>query len=172
MSFQETEIDLSRFRVRYSPQISNEFAELIFEFFIVFSRFEYTLKHTGYLIIDDKNRVFPDWVTFCNKFGDQFQINNNELLTDAVIYYLTKPTKIEIFEEGQFKWGNNIRGNGESDFAWLLRSIRYTRNNLFHGGKFPIKPVRDPKLLYFGIVILYECLELNDELLRVFNAPF
>jgi hypothetical protein len=168
---QATIYDITKLRVRYSPKIPSEIAELIFEFFIVFSRFEFTLKKVGHLSTGSRDRVSPNWDTFCNKYQAKFNKDKTPLLTEAVNYYLSKPTKIQAHREGKFEWLDNTKSLNESEFAWLIRSIKYTRNNLFHGGKFPISPVRDKKLLYYGLVILYACLELDEELFRVFNAP-
>ena len=56
------------------------------------------------------------------------------------------------------------------ELTWLLLMVRTVRNNLFHGGKFPLIPVsepsRDSTLLHHSITILAACLPLE----RTFNS--
>jgi len=55
---------------------------------------------------------------------------------------------------------------------WLLRMIRCTRNNLFHGGKFLLIPISDPsrnrELLIHSMEILKTCLAFDSEVNRWF----
>jgi len=55
----------------------------------------------------------------------------------------------------------------------LLGCIRIVRNNLFHGGKFPLAPVqepaRNPLLLHHALVIIYACLPLDAEVNAYFS---
>ena len=162
-------VDLDPYREKYRSAIPQEYADLIIEYFIVFSRFEYALKQTGFHN-GSETHLEPDWDKFCNTFKEKFQPQKSETLTEAVNYYHDKPTKIQIFKDGQLQWRENSRGDGEDQFTWLMRTVRYTRNNLFHGGKFPYMPIRDTNLLTYGLMILYECLELDAELSRAFKS--
>lgn len=168
MEIEVSDSVLAPYREMYYPHIQQEFVNLIVEFFIVFSRFEYTLKQTGYHNRSEE-RVEPNWDSFCNDYKENFQPNKSRVLSSAVKYYRTKPTMIQIFMNNQLDWRKSKRGDGEHNFAWLMRIVRYTRNNLFHGGKFPYDPKRDTKLLTYGLVILYECLELDDKLFEAFH---
>ncbi len=61
-------------------------------------------------------------------------------------------------------WENLERREGQTDIGWLLVIVRTVRNNLFHGGKYPVpsghirEPARDPKLLNCGLTVLETCL--------------
>jgi hypothetical protein len=50
--------------------------------------------------------------------------------------------------------------------------VRTVRNNLFHGGKSPSRPIsepaRDQRLLESSLVVLHECLALNESLCGAF----
>ena len=58
--------------------------------------------------------------------------------------------------------------SGESEADFVVRCVKRIRNNLFHGGKFPIPtgpvsaPERDTELLEHGLVILHALLELDE----------
>ena len=42
------------------------------EFFVVFSRFEYGLKQTGFVGGDDR-RIYPDWDCFARRYEEKFR---------------------------------------------------------------------------------------------------
>ena len=50
--------------------------ELVLRFFFLFSRFEYTLKRTGYL--KKKHKAEADWDAYCNQLRGMFA-NLNDL---------------------------------------------------------------------------------------------
>ena len=71
--------------------------------------------------------------------------------------------------DGNLGWCKNEKRKKERQIEWVLRSIAITRNNLFHGGKFPFDQVRDTKLLYYGLIILYACLDADEEFSDIFS---
>jgi len=170
MTNQDTLIDYNKLKIRYFPSVDKKSARFIFDFFMVFSRFEFALKKIGYYKTYSNNRVSPDWNSFAKDYENIFNPNKSEELFQAVSYYLSHPPWIQVLNDDKLEWRENTRKYNESDFAWIIRSIRVTRNNLFHGGKFPWLQYHDKKLLYYGLVILYECLELNEGLFQVFNT--
>ena len=157
-------------RLRYAPEIERQDADIIFEFFIVYSRFEYALKLVGYRN-SDSGYLKPDWEAFINSTQEKFTPNHLPELSEAFQYYLEHPPRIQILCTGRLDWRPNRRRENESDYAWVIRSVGIVRNNLFHGGKFPYDAIRDTILLSFGLIILYHCLELDDEVFKAFNYP-
>lgn len=152
----------------YYNQLESYEVELIFDFFIVYSRIEFTLKKIGIRKVGDDNRVFPNWKKYCNLIGERFNKNRTSQLCRAYDYYLTQPPMIQVVRNDALDWMPNERGGNESEFAWVIRSIGIVRNNLFHGGKFPLDQARDTDLLGYGLAILYECLELDNYVNEVF----
>jgi hypothetical protein len=153
---------------RYFHQLNPDDAVLIFDFFIVFSRFEFALKRAGYFRGDDNN-VIPDWDLFSNTFSNIYDNAASPDFQEACEYYTEHPPQKQVVQDGKIIWKKNEQGSGESELHWILRSIRIVRNNLFHGGKFPFDIVRDTNLLYYGLVILQECLKFDRNLERTFT---
>lgn len=153
---------------RYFIELDPEDARLIFEFFMVFSRFEFALKRSGYFR-GDSSRAVPDWDKFCIAFQDRYYTTITPEFQQACEYYTTYPPKKQVVQDNQVVWKENVQGNNESEFAWIIRSIRAVRNNLFHGGKFPYDQVRDNTLLFQGLVILHEIMSYDKNLERKFT---
>ena len=168
MKDQRTQIAPIKVRLRYAPEIYREDTELIFEFFMVYSRFEFALKQTGYRRIAKDEHVEPNWYEFSSKFQEKFNPDKSPELHQAFDYYLSNPPKIQVVENDKLSWKKNYKRENDTDFTWIIRSIGIVRNNLFHGGKFPWDQVRDIALLSNGLIILYECLDLDETLFSIF----
>lgn len=145
----------------------------IFNFLLCYSRFEYALKRAGYCT-QMENGIKVNWEQFLKEIREDFKPNQNPDLKDAVEYLLSKPTKAQV-----------INDNGSLDFIEhpstqegpkdlrVFNSIRIARNNLFHGGKFPIGQKmdvgRDERLLQSSLIVLEEFLELDENVNHYFN---
>ncbi len=74
----------------------------------------------------------------------------------------------QVVKEGTLKWEKTTKGCGEHDENYILRLVRSVRNNLFHGGKYPLEggPIEDVArnncLLQASITVLECCIELSD----------
>lgn len=167
---EELRTDVTNFRVhpQYIQGIYQEDAELIFEFFMVYSRFEFALKQSGYLR-QDRDYVSPDWKTFSITIEDMFDPHKSAELLEAYRYYLSQPPKRQVIKDNRLSLKDNIKGKNETDFCWVIRSIGIARNNLFHGGKFPWDQIRDVSLLSSGLFILYECVALDKRVENFFH---
>jgi hypothetical protein len=169
MNGQDFILDYRYLTLDFEATMRDEDQLIIFNFFIVFSRFEYSLKeYKTYRNVNGNGNVSANWDRFASKHKEKFDYHKSKTLHQAVTYYLTYPPDKQIEENGHLGWKKNTRNPGESDFTWVLRSVRYARNNLFHGGKFPYDQLRDTTLLYYGLVILYEALDLNKIIKRTF----
>ena len=101
------EVDLQRVRrmLNYSESTRklidrlNE-KSLIFEFFFVFSRFEYALLSLSY-IRPDKTYVFADWDRFATELDDSFKLDLFPTLPEAVEFYEQHPPKKQVVELGR-----------------------------------------------------------------------
>lgn len=105
-------------------------------FFVFFSRFEFALKRTEYLMAGKKKRAKPNWDGFANDLGQSFL--EEVRASDKAAALLTRPPKKQIVINGRLEWQD---GQLITDTKKLFEAIRLVRNNLFHGGKFP-EPVR------------------------------
>jgi hypothetical protein len=145
--------------------------ELFLEFFIIFSRFEYALKRAGF-VTGNKEKASPDWKKFAFSLEGKFKSDRTQELIDAVNFLKSKPPKKQILKKGKLDWKDNPYQESEPVAKWLIDMVNIIRNNLFHGGKFPSGPIEEPsrnlKLLKSGLVVLYECLQLNDTVREFF----
>lgn len=149
--------------------------DLITDFFILFSRFEYSLKRTETYAKGDQNEVKADWDKFAQVQDPLFMPDNTPELKAAVDYLEWNPPKKQVLKLGKLGWTDVPKQNNER-LKCLLLAIRRVRNNLFHGGKFPIpygpieEPGRNMHLLQSCSTVLWHCLSLNEEVDRHFRS--
>ncbi len=96
-------------------------------------------------------------------------------LRDAVDYLLNSPPKIQYLNGGQLDWKTRQFQPTDSNVFKLKCAVCYTRNNLFHGGKFNgnFEPdvSRNYRLLKYCLVILNSWLSLDVNVNNNFFAP-
>lgn len=111
--------------------------ELCLDFFIIFSRFEYSLKRSGYITGNDK-KCEANWDEFFKKYKDEIKkLSKKRYFQDL----LKNPPKKQIITDGKLAWKLNKYTH---EYEAINNYIRCVRNNLFHGGKFPMTPVDEP----------------------------
>jgi len=151
--------------------------ELVLQFFITFSRFEYALKRAGFVKSGPSNSALPDWSKFAKEKCNALLDDTTDIeFTEARSFLLQKPPQKQIFVKSGncMQWQNNTKRNGEGDAEYLLRLVRDVRNNLFHGGKYPEGPVsglilRNSKLLQACLTILEKGLSLDADVKHFFE---
>ena len=144
---------------------------LAWHFFVFFSRFEYALKRSSIYLMAGREEAQPNWDKFASDLNPTFNPDSSTELKTAVKYFIQSPPRKQIRDKGQMEWSKpqNYDGNDGKEplLIWLLRMIRFVRNNLFHGGKFPLikisDPSRDRELLLHSMIILRTCLSLNSK---------
>src|SRR5262249_21771355 len=140
--------------------IPPENQELVFRFFLAFSRFEYALKRAGYTNGDEKE-VQANWVQFASIHRAKLTPWKINPIRDAWDYFSAKPPRKQIVKRGRLDWSRPKFRTTEPELTWLLDCIRTVRNNLFHGGKFPLKviddPTRNPALLSHALAVIHHC---------------
>jgi hypothetical protein len=109
--------------------------ELVLQFFGFFSRFEYSLKRTGFLKPGDKAE--PNWERYANSIRGHFGTVQDQVFRDAVAFLLKKPPRTQVVSGNDLDWIDTVQGDGEHYERYVLRLVSTVRNNLFHGGKFP-----------------------------------
>ena len=144
--------------------------DLVFEFFAVFSRFEYALKRDGFLRTSQHGQAQPDWNKYGATLRGRFCGVRCRRFQDACKYLKTKPPKKQIVDHSSLGWQGNPKGPSESDEQYILRLVRTVRNNLFHGGKHPCPndTARNNKLLDVSLIVLQACLDLSPEVQNSF----
>jgi len=150
--------------------------ELIYKFFYHFSRFEFALKTTGYILSNDNN-VLPDWDRFAKSIDQKYELIEikSEEFQKSIKYFFEQPPKKQIINSsGTLDWEEYKPKKVQHSFKELLMLVRRVRNSFFHGGKFIsgsiIGSERDTTLIEYGLIILKNCLELNQEVKDKFQA--
>lgn len=149
--------------------VIGENRNITYDFFATFSRFEFSLKHSGFAKGDQKRNAMANWDKFAIEHNELFQnelkLDNKNILIEAVNYLFENPPRKLKFEKGQLKWQErNIQRRTLEELLIIVRAIR---NNLFHGSKNLVifdEPTRDSKLISSGLIVLNECLNLNNDL--------
>lgn len=145
---------------------------LLLEFFLVFSRFEYTLKATRFFKRNPSRpprypKAEPDWDRFAVSLRQSFDRGATPELQAACDFLFDHPPNQQIILNETVAWETPVRPNNETEIEFLLRMVRTIRNNLFHGGKFNIEIHEDVQrtehLLRSAILVLKSCLELSPE---------
>ena len=153
--------------------IPEDHRELVHRFFLVFSRFEYALKRAGFSN-GSLDSVHPAWEKFAAKYRSTFDPSVTPRLRIACDYFTAQPPRKQILDGHFLSWSEPQFRTNEPLFTWLLLMVRSVRNNLFHGGKFPIAPIqepaRDPDLLRHALTIIEACLPLDDDLCYHFST--
>lgn len=155
--------------------------DLLLNFFLTFSCFEFALKSSGLYKLpgrnDDPNtgcRAEPDWDSFARSLRDIFQTASSPQLAKACEYLLMNPPWREVVANGVLKWDAAAESDTLSDVEKLIWYIRRVRNNLFHGGKFSTLPVsdrrRNAELMEYSLVVLHECLRLSNSVRAEYEA--
>ena len=154
--------------------LTGDNGEIVLQFFVTFSRFEYALKRAGFIKRDGYSNVLPNWCRFAERLDAWLADITGTEFTKAKSYLLREPPLKLIFDKsGEIILCPPERRGNESDAEYLLRLVRDVRNNLFHGGKYPDGPVsdqaRNSQLLQACLTILETCLLLDSDVKRFFD---
>jgi hypothetical protein len=147
--------------------------DLVTGFSILFSRFEYCLKRTPGYASGNEDGVQAKWDKFASDHHRFFNPQKTKQLTEAVEFLVKQPPCKQIFNNGALDW-KPVEYQKAPLLLQLVNSVKRVRNNLFHGGKFPIPTGsvedvgRNVRLLQSSITILEECLLLNDRIREFF----
>lgn len=141
--------------------------ELLLEFFVVFSRFEYALKQCEYL--RNKETAEPSWEKFAIM---NFEKYSGIAKDPCVRYVLANPPQIQIQENLRVSFRTRKFSKYATELLQLLECVKGVRNNLFHGGKYSCGPVkeisRNRELISNSLQVLKKLLELDNHLAEVF----
>ena len=147
-------------------------------FFLIFTRFEYALKRSGY-VREKRGRggeKYPeaDW----EKFGEEIKSVFKKYkcghpdVAEAVKYLEDNPPKRQVIKDGKLEWAPMT--NGDTDYKSLIRAVKQVRNNLFHGDKriaSPKDPSRNMELIKHSITVLKYLLYSSDKVKNHYDEP-
>ncbi|RON24851.1 hypothetical protein BK660_04055 [Pseudomonas brassicacearum] len=140
--------------------------ELVFEFLAVFSRFEFSLKESGYFRKSRHDTVEADWVKFTESMALHFDEIDSPNLSSAIEYLTKEPPQQQIVEGGSLNWRPLTFKPEQTLAAKAFLAVRMTRNNLFHGGKHSPHSAegRDEKLIKSSLIILDYCINTHKDI--------
>lgn len=151
--------------------IPKDLQPLVFWFLVTFSRFEYAIKRAGYIT----PRAEPDWDRFARVHRNDFADDKTRAVKAACEYFERCPPRKQVRHGTVLSWSAPSFRGKQAQLQWLLLMVRRVRNNLFHGGKYPVAhdpdPERDPALLNHALIILHAALRLDDSVFSHFKAP-
>ena len=147
--------------------------KLVCDFLVVFSRFESALKHRNYFREREENdgRFVIERGRFARDIQSQLATRLNSPEARRPIQYLLEHPPMEQVASGNTLTWERVPPHGPRriDARFLMDAIYRVRNNLFHGGKWPHDPARDPHLLQATLAAIENFLECHSE---VANAYF
>lgn len=140
--------------------------DYIFDFFCIFSRFEYTLKACNYYkkkykisYAVDLFALEPNWTDYTNNNNANFYkfYHENQLFQSAVddLFKLCPGTQVLNLTKNTIEFYKN--SCSIKDLEGTIKLIKNVRNNLFHGGKSSSKGFieqNDVELLQSATIIL------------------
>ena len=111
--------------------------ELVYKFFVIFSRFEYALKKSGFLITnnskDEIRKAKPDWSAFAAHASvkEQLKFATNPNAIDAREYLMKYQPRVQHTDGKEFFFKELNRQPTTTDEQHLLDLVQIVRNNLF-----------------------------------------
>lgn len=139
--------------------------ELAVEFLALFSRMEYALKVSGFAVGKDTG-VNANWDAFANAVNDDFLAIADEDVIKARTFLLEAPPRKQVLLEGHVRFADQVVDQNQAPTQQVIRMVRTTRNNLFHGGKYlpdgEQEPGRNEKLVRASLSVLRACSTLNE----------
>jgi len=147
------------------------------KFFLIFTRFEYALKRSGYVFSQrtgDKGYAEADWKKYCKDVEDDFEKCKCKHLdlAEAVKYLEENPPKRQVLKDGKLEWAP-MNHDGR-DYESLIYAVKQVRNNLFHGDKqisSPKDPSRDSELMKNSTIVLEHLLNSSKEVKEKYCEP-
>jgi hypothetical protein len=143
------------------------------EFFLVFARFEFALKASGYAK-QGRWGAEVDWCKFADEISPALLPPKSKELQDAVTYLSGEPPQQQTWSDNQLGWAKRTPPADWSEMRVLLFYVQGARNNLVHGAKFVAResqdPDRDHKLLLAASCVIDHCLQASERVHRGFYS--
>lgn len=110
--------------------------ELLLQFFLTFSRFEYAMKAAG-LVRQNGDTAEPDWSRLINKIQALDPLITSSLSVGGE-YLIQAPPKKQTLKPEGLCWEEVLCNADHHHVSCLLWSLKRVRNNLFHSSKFEV----------------------------------
>lgn len=150
---------------------------LALEFFVLFSRLEYALKHSGAYLLAGEGDARPDWSLFAKEHDFAFSALDGPDVQQAVEYLTAHPPSKERRHDGSLSFRSAKvypQSPGQRMLEFLLvQCACVARNNLFHGAKFNTAEVdasRDRELLSHCAAVLSAAINLDLRVKAAFTS--
>ena len=141
--------------------------KLICDFLAIFSRMEFALKASIKYADGNEKGISADWDAFAKDYASFIEKDDCEL-EKAIDYLFANAPKKQVLKDGELKF--ILTNNTERTTNQLLILVRRVRNNLFHGGKYhPNDEGRDELLIVHTLKILEKCVQLDDNVYRLYR---
>jgi hypothetical protein len=144
--------------------------DLVLDFFWRFSVFECALKREGFLRASRNDAAEPDWPRFAESILGRFGEVRAAGFNEAVRTLTASSPRRQVVRDSRLVWEELTRQPNDCEEAFILRLVKTSRNNLFHGGKYPDGPVaevaRDRAILRAALKVLEGCYELHPGVAR------
>ena len=109
----------------------NEFDNLVFSYFKKFLRFEFALKEVGFLRLSNiGSPAEAGWDAFVQKHQEGY---SPTMAAKSLIKL--NPKKQRVGENNSLPWKAVIFSEDCTELCKIVRLLKISRNNVFHGGK-------------------------------------
>ena len=152
-------------QLRTPVVLPEEHGRLACLFLLVFSRFEAALKQAGY-VRPTGDRLVVEWRRFAQE--NQPAAGDHPALITSIRPLIERPPWRQRVVDGRLDFVCEPPRMERVDSEWLLEMVYRVRNNLFHGGKWPVQPERDPELLSACLAALGHYVDLNTNVARAY----
>ena len=140
--------------------------DLAYEFLGTFARCEYALKGSGFAK-GGATSVEANWDAFASAIDWHLRRVSDQDFKSAVIFLLAEPPCKQVLRNGRVEWKESPPDQSLPKAQQVLLMVRRIRNNLFHGAKVWSPEYgnreRDIKLVEAGLVVLKQCVLLNQQ---------
>jgi hypothetical protein len=148
----------------------DELHNLAFEFFSVFSRFEYALKAANFHKGIAPAEANVEHVRHVNRSTRSNTPPGD--IANAISFLLVEPPKKQFIGAEGLEW-KDCPANTGSRSKDLFTYVRRVRSNLFHGGKFNghwFAPERSERLLTARLAVMQRSVERNIHVRDAYNG--
>lgn len=132
------------------------------------------VKRSSFLRRAASGQADADWERYAPSLQGQFAGVKDVEFLKAIEFLKRQPPKKQVVgASGDIEWSATNQGS-QTDAQYVFVLVRRIRNNLFHGGKYPMAPVtdvaRNRRLLESAIVVMMQCLRLSKTVREAFEG--
>ncbi|PSB84829.1 hypothetical protein C5F64_12805 [Photobacterium damselae subsp. damselae] len=141
---------------------TGEIQQLVYTFFLQFSRLEFALKESGFVKSGTRDEALPDWGRFIERYSKSYALDKTEK------ELMAEPPLKQVYLNEKICWVDFDFPDDSTELNNLVFALKTMRNNLFHGGKFGHKSWDDTERVKFvlsrGLYIINKLSKLDGDL--------